>query len=1126
MEEEDSMISDPAESIARNARGLGDPALRRAYLDQACGGDERLRAEVDRLLAAQTQGLELFFDDLPGEKAGDVIGRYTLVEELGHGGFGTVWMADQQEPVKRRVALKILNLGVDTRQVVARFEQERQALALMDHKNVARVLDAGATATGRPYFVMDLVEGEPIGAYCDKRLLTIDARLELFMQVCNAVQHAHGRGIIHRDLKPSNILVSTQDGVPHATVIDFGIAKATSQKLTDKSLLTAQHQVVGTVLYMSPEQAEGSLDIDTRTDVYSLGAVLYELLTGATPFNKDTVEHAMFHVVQRLICEVEPPKPSSRITQSEDTLASVAATRRVSPARLGALVRGELDWIVMKALEKERSRRYESASGLARDIAAYLRNEAVVAAPPSAFYRLRKFVRRNRVTVASVIAVTVALVIGVIGFAWQANVARGQRDRAMFAEGETARRAGELKKVADYQARMLQEIDVAKAGFDLMADLRARHGAALEKGRLPEAETSARKAAFQRELHAVNGTDVAVALLVRTVIAPAVRTIETQFADQPLVDAALRTTLGVVYQRLGRNEEALALHERAFALRANSLGEENPDTLASRYGIGKSLGEMQKLVEAEVAVRATLKGYERALGEDHESTLATRSLLATQLHFQGRYEESEALIRDVLERRRRLLGPEDPRTLDTMSELGMFLRNRGKWADAETVLRAAVESQRRVAPASVIASLSSLGVVLQSQHQYAAAEPYLQEALERSRRDRGEDHPSTVIHLHNLATLLMDAGKLAEAEAAASEALQKSRELRGDEHSETLKALSVMGIVSSRRGRAAEAERYYRESIETGRRVLGEEHPDTIVWTANLGFLLKDLGRLDEAEESLRDALDKNSRKMGEAHPHTLTLVSNLADLLLKQRKVDEAEPHLRRAVEAIRRDGAWNDPQTATLIRHLTDLLRWRGKVTEAEAYLREGLERVGRPGREDAAGTLVLMGSLGACLRDQGRLGDAEPYFQKIMETTRRLKGDEHADTLVAVLRMASLRVAQGRHAEVLALLTPIEMKVENAFPAGIGVVRRASLLGFLGKARAGLARQSAEYAVAEANLLEAHAIFAKSFGERFKETRDCAQALSDFYAAWDGHAPGSGYDAKSAEWKGRADAGPESR
>ena len=379
---------------------------------------ERIRELFPAVLAMERPGLVAAVDPAPpAERVGATVGRYKLLERIGEGGFGVVYMAEQQRPVRRKVALKVIKPGLDTRQVIARFEAERQALALMDHENIARVLDAGATDAGRPYFVMELVYGVPVTEYCDRNNLPTRQRLELFVQVCRAVQHAHTKGVIHRDIKPTNVLVTLHEGVAVPKVIDFGVAKATGQQLTDKTLFTNFQQMVGTPLYMSPEQAEMTgIDVDTRSDVYSLGVVLYELLTGTTPLDKERLKSAAFDEVRRIIREEEPPRPSTRLgTMGEQARRTVSARRRIDPRRLGQLVRGELDWIVMKALEKERDRRYETASGLARDVERYLNDEPILARSPSATYRFRKFVRRNRSAVTAAVALLLVLCLGLVG---------------------------------------------------------------------------------------------------------------------------------------------------------------------------------------------------------------------------------------------------------------------------------------------------------------------------------------------------------------------------------------------------------------------------------------------------------------------------------------------------------------------------------------------------------------------------------------------------------------------------------------------------------------------------------------------------------------------------------------
>jgi hypothetical protein len=386
------------------------------------------------------------------EQVGSTIGSYKLMEQIGEGGFGLVFVAEQQQPIRRKVALKIIKPGMDTRDVIARFEAERQALALMDHPNIARVLDAGTTESGRPYFVMELVRGIPITEYCDQAQLTPRERLELFVPVCNAIQHAHLKGIIHRDVKPSNVLITLHDDQPVVKVIDFGVAKALYQSLTERTIYTRYAQMIGTPLYMSPEQAQMSgLDIDTRSDIYSLGVLLYELLTGSTPFNKERLAKAAYDELLKIIREEEPPKPSVRLSQSTDTLPSIAAQRKTEPAKLSKMFSGDLDWIAMKALEKDRTRRYETANAFAADVLRYLNDEPVEASPPSAGYRLRKFVRKHRVGLATVAAFVVLMIAS-------AAISAALAIKARRAEAEAESNANAAKELAQSRADALEQL--------------------------------------------------------------------------------------------------------------------------------------------------------------------------------------------------------------------------------------------------------------------------------------------------------------------------------------------------------------------------------------------------------------------------------------------------------------------------------------------------------------------------------------------------------------------------------------------------------------------------------------------------------------------------------------------
>src|SRR5579875_861570 len=472
------------ETLFAEALQRSDHADRAAFLEQACGADAALRRRIEELLRAHDQagglldkpaaapedtsdappGQWLDPDKLPQtplEDVGSRIKQYKLLQQIGEGGMGVVFMAEQQEPVRRMVALKVIKAGMDSAQVIARFEQERQALALMDHPNIAKVLDAGTTASGRPFFVMELVKGIPITKYCDEQRLSPKQRLELFVPVCQAIQHAHQKGIIHRDIKPSNVLIAAYDGKPVPKVIDFGVAKATGQKLTERTLFTGFGGLVGTLEYMSPEQAEfNALDIDTRSDIYCLGVLLYELLTGSTPLPRQRIKGAAILEVLRLIREEEPPRPSTRLSATKDSLASVSAQRHMEPSALVKAVRGEVDWIVMKALEKDRTRRYDTAIGFARDIQRYLADEPVEAGPPSATYRLRKLAWKHRRGLATAAALLLLLVAGVVVSTslavWALRAekqALAERNHALAAEAEAKEQRDEAEAARQATAK-------------------------------------------------------------------------------------------------------------------------------------------------------------------------------------------------------------------------------------------------------------------------------------------------------------------------------------------------------------------------------------------------------------------------------------------------------------------------------------------------------------------------------------------------------------------------------------------------------------------------------------------------------------------------------------------------
>ena len=639
------------------------------FLDEACADDPELRRELEIMLGALEEGRSFLSvpagEAVPAERPGDRIGRYRLLEPIGEGGFGTVWMAEQEEPVRRRVALKVIKLGMDTRQVVARFEAERQALAMMDHPNIARVFDGGSTACGRPYFAMELVQGQPITEYCDEHGLATHERLELFQAVCAAVQHAHQKGVIHRDLKPTNVLVSLRDGRPLPVVIDFGIAKATGLQLTEKTLFTGFRQIVGTPEYMAPEQAErGALDVDTRADVYSLGVLRYELLTGTKPHDLGTLLEAGYGEVLRTIREVDPPKPSTRVGALGERLTAVAQRRRTQPRHLGRQMRGELDWIVMKALEKDRGRRYESASALAGDIACFLTERPVQAGPPSGLYRLRVYVRRHRFGVVAALAVALALCLGGL-LAWRGWLeARRQADVAVMARMEAIVQRQRAER-GEAQARA--EAAQAEAVTEFLQELLS----SADPVQSPAPDVTVREL-----LDSFDG-------------APGER-----FEGHPEIEAAVRATVGRAYLGIGLPEQAEAHLEAALEARRRELGEDHVDVVRSLRDLAHLRRIQGDLASAEALLRAALERLAAAQGPEHPEVAALAGDLGQVLQAAGRFEEAEELLRRAVEAGG--AGGEDPALAGALGRLALLLGERGDHDAAELLLQEALELERRL----------------------------------------------------------------------------------------------------------------------------------------------------------------------------------------------------------------------------------------------------------------------------------------------------------------------------------------------------------------------------------------------------------------------------------------------
>ncbi len=917
------------------------PAERAEFLRRLGAGEPALAAEVAALLSAYetsadfleekpaaefaedgrrttiAAGQAAVADELPGAR----IGRYRLIRKIGEGGGGVVYLAEQEQPVQRRVALKVIKLGMDTRAVVARFEAERQALALMDHPNIARVFDAGETDRGRPFFVMEFVEGVPITRFCDGDRLTPVQRLELFIKVCHAIQHAHQKGVIHRDIKPSNVLVARQDGELVPKIIDFGIAKATAARLSERTLVTEFAQLVGTPAYMSPEQLEfGSADIDTRSDVYALGVLLYELLAGRTPFPGQELLRGGLDAMRRRIREEEPERPSAAVAAlPAEVLRATALARGVEPARLVGRLAGELDWIVMRCLEKDRARRYPTAVALAEDVRRHLHNEPVTAAAPGGFYAFKKFARRHRAAFAAGLAFAALLIAAVGVSAWLA------------ARATQAEHLAQARLRTETAARAVAESALARAAT---AEQQAKEEAA---------RATAINDFLQNDIlfQAAPGRQPGVPdrhLTVRDAVDAAARRIDWKLVGQPLVELALRETLGRTYVSLGEYTSAEFQIDRAILLARQQRGPEHARTLGLLANRTDLLRLQGRMAEAETSARELLEIQTRLRGPDTEEALQLMHLIAALLLEQGRPAEAEPLIVRVVATHQRARGADDPLTLNARNTHGNVCFELGRIAEAERLHREVLAVRVRFAGEDSLDaahSMSGLASVLRWKGDYAEAAALLRKIAELRGRVLGPEHPETLGTVANLALTLADDQRAAEALGLATRTLEARRRVLGAEHPVTLATAHSVAVILRRLDRLPEAEALLAPTLATARRVLGPAHPNTMSVAGTHGEVLLLSRRPDSAEGVLRENIGWREK----AAPALWQLFAERALLgaaIAEQRRWGEAEPLLRGGVEGLQ---AREAEMPAAQRRRLVEM-----RVRLARLY-----EEMGRP--EEAA-------------------------------------------------------------------------------------------------------------------------------------------------------------------------------
>ena len=870
---------------------------RSTFVRQACGDDVLLLAEVKSLLL-NYDGADSLLENSPAANVlslppvvmtGRRIGAYRIIREIGRGGMAVVYLGERDDQnYRKQVAIKMVPPGIGTEQVLQRFRNERQTLAALDHSNIVKLLDGGSSEDGSPYLVMEYVDGLPIDQYCDLNKLSINDRLRLFREVCSTVQYAHQNLVIHRDVKPGNILI-TKEGLPR--LLDFGIAKLLNPECSQMPLVTRIDARPMTPEYASPEQVRGD-PVTSATDIYSLGVLLYELLTGHHPY---LVKDSSWRDIERLVCEKDPLPPSTRVSTDREHLKATAEMRLVEPKQLVKLLRGDLDWITMKALEKEPNRRYATASELSAEIDRYLSHEPVLARPSSASYRARKYFRRHPVGVS----VAAGLVLLLAGFA----VTQSLQLRRITRERDRANR------VTEFMEGMFRVSDPSEA----------------------------------------RGNSITA----REILDKASKDIDTGLAQDPELQAQMMHVMGDVYKGLGLFPRAQLLFQHSADIRRRALGPQDAETLRSMDDLAWILNQEGHAAEAEKLQREIFDTRRRIFGPQNLDTLKSMSNLAWTLDREGDYAEAEKLERDVLDVRRRVVKTDDRETAATMNNLAATLGHEGHLLEAEKLKRETLDIRRRIlGPENpeTLTAMNNLAVTLQQEGHYAEAEKLQRDTLNIQRRILGPEHPDTLRSMNNLARTLVREDHVAEAVQLQREALATKQRILGPEHQDTLWAMKELAQALAQEGQYSEAEKLQRQTLEIQRRVLGPERPNTLSTMSNLAATLNGEGHYREAEKLQRRTIELMRQVLGPEHPDTLMTTDELAQTLDKEGHYEEAEKLARETLETQRRVLGPEHPDTANTAYDLACVLAHGGRNDEAISVLREAINH-GLPADTDLA-------------------------------------------------------------------------------------------------------------------------------------------------------------------------------
>jgi serine/threonine protein kinase/Tfp pilus assembly protein PilF len=1024
-----------------------------ALLERECEGNPVLRERVEKLLAAHWASSETlvphanksaFVANAMGDpfsmplistnaKIGTVLGgKYKLTQSIGKGGMGEVWMAEQEHPVRRRVALKLIKFGLNSQQSIARFEAERQALAMMDHPNIAKVFDGGTTPEGQPYFVMEFVNGIGLTEYCNENKLSINERLRLFVDVCNAVQHAHHKGVIHRDLKPSNVMVGQQDGQPVPKVIDFGLAKAVecSQRLTDQSSFTSIGQILGTLKYMSPEQANlNNMDIDTRCDIYALGVMLYELLTGSTPLEDSTIKGQATLKLLELIRDQEPVKPSSRLSCSEEEqISSISSQRRTDSARLHRVLAGDLDWIVMKALEKDRTRRYDSASGFAADIQRYLNSEPVIARPPSVSYRVRKFVRKHRFSVVAGSLVALALIGGILGTSLAlVRALKAENDAIALREEESKQRqkAEQAQQLAEDRRQEAEtNLAFARKGNSILGSVFA--------GLDPNAK-------YQEV------SDLRNAL--RDNLEQAVKELQDSAIDDPVSVAEMLDTLGLSLLGLGESLKAIELFEHSLKTRSEKQGADHKDTLNSMNNLSVSYYRAGQLDKALPLYEQTLERRKAVLGADHLDTMKSMSNLAAGYQAIGRWDKSLPLLEQTLELVKAKLGPEHLDTLISMNNLAAAYRAAGLLDKAFPLFEETLALMKTSLGSNHPTTLTiagNLATTFQNAGQMNKALPLYEETLDQKKAQLGLDHPDTLVTMNSLASGYKQVGQMDKALPLYKQTLELRKARLGPDHPDTLNSMNNLAVGYQTAGQLNDAVPLFEKTLEIRKAKLAPDHPDTLQSMGNLATCYQEINRLDQALPLHEKTLEMKRVKLGPDHPQTLMSMNNLAMAYRAANQMDKALPLLEQSMEVTKAKLGNDHPSALMSMNNLASAYQAAGQLDKAMPMYEQTLELRRTKLGPDHPDTLGSMNNLAFGYQATGQLDKAVPLYEQTMEALKAKLGPDNPNVLPIMSNLLAAYASAGETVKYDQLFNLALAKWRKTYPTDglllAGVLARA--------------------------------------------------------------------------------------